>query len=111
MAGASKVLHFSDANFEAEVIKATIPVLVDFGATWCGPCRAIAPIVEDIAGSYAGRVKVGKVDVDECPQTAMAYQIRGVPTLLVFKGGKVAAQSVGLIPKAKVSELLDRILG
>jgi thioredoxin 1 len=111
MADASKVLHFSDKDFDAEVVKAAVPVLVDFTATWCGPCRALAPIVEDIAGSYAGRVKVGKVDVDECPQTAMTYQIRGVPTLLIFKGGKVAAQSVGLIPKAKVAELLDKVLG
>lgn len=111
MANASKVLHFTDADFDAEVVQATVPVLVDFTATWCGPCRALAPIVEEIAGTYAGRVKVGKVDVDQCPQTATTYQIRGVPTLLVFKNGKVAAQSVGLIPKTKVAELLDKVLG
>jgi len=93
------------------VLKSSVPVLVDFTATWCGPCRALAPIIEEVAGSYAGKVKVGKVDVDECPTTATKFQIRGVPTLLLFKDGKVTAQSVGLIPKAKVTELLDRVIG
>jgi len=111
MADTSKVLHLTDAEFDKEVVQSTIPVLVDFTATWCGPCRALAPTIEEMAGTYAGRVKVGKVDVDECPGTAAKYQIRGVPTLLLFKDGKVAAQSVGLLPKAKVADLLDKVLG
>lgn len=111
MSDATNVLHFSDADFEAQVLKASVPVLVDFTATWCGPCRALAPLVEEAAGKYAGRVKVGKVDVDECPATAMKYQIRGVPTLLLFKDGKVASQSVGLIPRDKLTALLDKVAG
>ena len=111
MGDATNVLHFTDADFESQVLKATVPVLVDFTATWCGPCRALAPLVEEAAGKYAGRVKVGKVDVDECPATAMKYQIRGVPTLLVFKDGKVAGQSVGLIPRDKLSAMIDKVAG
>jgi len=107
----TKLLHLTDADFEAEVLKSNIPVLVDFTATWCGPCRALAPLVEEAAGTYAGKVKVGKVDVDECPSTAMKFQIRGVPTLLLFKDGKVAAQSVGLIAKSKLSELIAKVTG
>jgi thioredoxin 1 len=111
MAQESKVLHFTDADFEAQVVNSTVPVLVDFTATWCGPCKALAPAIEEIAGSYAGRAKVGKVDIDECPDTAMKYQIRGVPTLLLFKDGKVLGQSVGLVGKSKIADLIDRALG
>ncbi|MBI5489906.1 MAG: thioredoxin [Deltaproteobacteria bacterium] len=111
MGDAMQVLHFSDADFEAEVLKSSVPVLVDFTATWCGPCRALAPLVEEAAGKFAGRVKVGKVDVDECPKTATKYQIRGVPTLLLFKDGQVAAQSVGLIPRDKLTSLLEKVSG
>jgi len=107
----SKVIHLNDAGFEAEVLKANVPVLVDFSATWCGPCRALTPVVEQIATDYAGRVKVGKIDVDECPNTAAKYMIRGVPTVLVFKDGKVSGQSVGLVPKTKLADMLDRALG
>ena len=86
MAG-KNVLTFNDQNFEAEVLKADVPVLVDFTATWCGPCKALAPIVEKIADDFEGRVKVGKLDVEAAPETARKYKVRNLPTVLVFKGG------------------------
>ena len=84
-----KVIPVNDLNFEAEVLSSSIPVLVDFSATWCQPCRAIAPLVDQLAGEYEGRVKVTAVDIDESPATAQKFQIRGVPTLLMIKDGKV----------------------
>jgi len=99
-------ITLTDQNFDAEVLKSDTPVLVDFWAEWCGPCRAVAPMVEEIAEDYAGRVKVGKLDVDTNQRTAMAYGIAGIPTLLLFKGGKVVETLVGARPKA---ELVKRI--
>ena len=108
MATGEKVIPVNDINFDSEVLKSSVPVLVDFSATWCGPCRAIAPLVDQLAGEYQGRVKVTTVDIDESPATAQKYGIRGVPTLLMIKDGQVVAQQVGAAPKAKIAALMDR---
>jgi thioredoxin 1 len=105
-----KVITVNDINFDSEVLKSDIPVLVDFSATWCQPCRAIAPLVDQLAGEYEGRVKVTAVDIDESPATASKFQIRGVPTLLIIKDGKVVGQQVGAAPKAKIAALMDGAL-
>ena len=109
---AGKNVHaVNDLNFDTEVLRSEVPVLVDFTATWCGPCRQIAPLVDQLADEYAGRVKVTKLDIDESPNTAAKYGIRGVPTLYVFKGGSVVAQQVGAVPKKTIAALMDRALG
>ncbi|MCU0674861.1 MAG: thioredoxin [Myxococcota bacterium] len=100
----------NDLNFDESVVKADQPVLVDFSATWCGPCKQIEPFVKQLADEYAGQVKVVKVDIDESPGTAAKYGIRGVPTLKMFKGGQVIAEQVGAAPKAKLAELIKRAL-
>lgn len=102
----SKVQVFNDLNFDEEVLKSDTPVLVDFTATWCGPCKALAPIVDQLADELEGQVKVGKLDVDESPVTAGKYGVRGVPTVMVFRGGERSAQHVGLTTKAKLKELV-----
>ena len=104
------LIEFTDDNFDTEVLKSNLPVLVDFWAEWCGPCKMIGPIVEEIAGDYAGKVKVGKVNVDFNNQVAMQYGIRGIPALLVFKGGAVANQIVGAVPKNNITEILDEVI-
>ncbi len=106
----NKVLEVNDLNFDQEVIQSDIPVLVDFSATWCGPCKQIAPLVGQLAGEYEGRMKVTKVDIDESPGSASKYGIRGVPTLLVFKGGEVVGQQVGAAPKTTIAQLMDQAL-
>lgn len=105
-----KVINVNDVNFDSEVLKSSIPVLVDFGATWCAPCRAIAPLVGQLAGEFEGRIKVTAVDIDESPATAQKFQIRGVPTLLMIKDGKVVGQQVGASPKAKIQALMEGAL-
>ncbi|HEY6557738.1 MAG TPA: thioredoxin [Polyangiaceae bacterium] len=102
-----KVLVFNDLNFDSEVLQADTPVLVDFTATWCGPCKALAPIVDQLANDLDGKVKVGKLDVDESPITAGKFGVRGVPTLMVFHKGQRAAQHVGLTTKQKLMELVN----
>ena len=105
-----KVIPVNDLNFDTEVLQSTVPVLVDFTATWCAPCRAVAPIVAQLAGEYDGRVKVTKLDIDESPAVAQKFGIRGVPTLMVFKGGAVVGQQVGAVPKARLAKLVDGAL-
>jgi thioredoxin 1 len=104
------VFEVSDATFEQEVLQSDKPVLVDFWAVWCGPCKAIAPIVDSIAATYAGKLKVAKVNVDENGATPSRFGIRGIPALLFFKGGKVADQIVGYVPQNVIEEKLQRLL-
>ena len=105
-----KVQEFTDQNFESDVTQSTVPVLIDFWATWCGPCKAISPIIEEIAGEYDGKVTVGKVDVDQNQNTAMKYGVRSIPTLLIMKDGKVVNQIVGAVPKGNITGMLDEII-
>ena len=109
MAG-EKVIPVNDMNFDTEVLQSGVPVLVDFSATWCQPCRAIAPFVDQLAGEFQGRVKVTTVDIDESPNTAQKYRIRGVPTLVMVKDGQIVGQQVGAVPKAKIQALMDQAL-
>ena len=104
---AENVKEFNDQNFETEVLKSATPVLVDFWAEWCMPCRMLAPTIDKIAKDYAGKVKVGKLNTDDNPGTAMRYGIRGIPTLLLFKGGQVVEQRVGAMGKSEVQKMLD----
>jgi thioredoxin len=101
------LMEFTTENFDAEVLKSDIPVLIDFWAVWCGPCKMIAPYVEEIAKTYAGKFKVGKLNVDEQPQIAMNYGIRSIPTLLIFKNGKIADQIIGAVPKQMIVNKVD----
>jgi thioredoxin 1 len=104
------VIEITDSNFEAEVLKSSQPVLVDFWAVWCAPCRAIAPHVDALANEYAGKLKVGKCDIDANPQIPTQFEIRSIPTLLVFKDGKVLGQLVGAVPRAKIEDLVKKAI-
>jgi thioredoxin 1 len=108
---AGNVVEFSDTNFQQEVIQASTPVLVDMWAAWCGPCRVITPIVEELANAYAGKVKMGKVNVDDHPQLAAQYRIMNIPTLLLFNGGQEVDRIVGAVPKQELARRLDKVLG
>ncbi|UFS71680.1 thioredoxin [Geomonas sp. RF6] len=108
---ASEHVHaFTDDNFEKEVLQSDIPVLVDFWATWCAPCKAISPLIDSIAEEYQGRVKVGKVNVDDNPATPGKYGVRGIPTVILLKDGKVLDQVVGAIPKSQLEALIKKAL-
>jgi thioredoxin 1 len=105
-----KPITFTDANFDAEVLKSEVPVVVDFWATWCGPCRMIAPIMEELAGQYEGKVKIGKLDVDENQQVAIKYGVRSIPTVLILKGGEIKDTIIGAVPKGTFVEKIEKIL-
>jgi thioredoxin 1 len=105
-----KPMEVTDTNFQNEVLKSDKPVLLDFWAEWCGPCKMIAPVVEEIAKEYDGKLKVGKVDVDSNQQTSMEYGVRSIPTLLIFKGGKVVDQLIGAVPKKMLTEKISKHL-
>ncbi len=107
---AEGVLEFTDQNFQADVIDSAAPVLVDFWAEWCAPCKMIAPAVEALASEYEGRVRIGKLNIDDNPSTPSKFGIRGIPTLMLFKGGEVAEQIVGVKPKADLKAAIDRAL-
>jgi len=104
------VKEFTDQNFEIEVLESDLPVLIDFWAVWCGPCKAIAPVIEEIADEYDGKVKVGKVDVDSNQGTSMKYGVRSIPTLLLVKDGQVVNQLVGNVPKGDITSKLDELI-
>ncbi len=100
----------NDKNFATEVLQSDLPVLVDFWATWCGPCKSIGPVVEELSKEYAGRIKVTKLNVDENPATPGQYGVRGIPTLILFKGGKVLEQIVGAVPKTRLTAMIEKAL-
>ena len=102
-----KVLHVTDASFESEVIKSDKPVMIDFWAPWCGPCKAIAPSIDELATEYDGRMKFVKLNVDDNPATAAKYGVRGIPNLLIIKGGQVKEQIIGAVPKVRLVQAVD----
>ena len=105
-----KPITITDDNFESEVIKSDKPVLIDFWATWCGPCRMIAPIVEELASEYEGKAKIGKLDVDNNQQTSIKFGVRSIPTILLFKNGELKDTIIGAVPKSNIVQRLDAVL-
>lgn len=110
MADESSLVHVNDKNFASEVLNSHLPVLVEFWATWCGPCRSISPIVEELAKEFSGRVKVTKLNVDESHTTPSQYGVRGIPTLILFKGGKILDQIIGSVPRTRLKALIEKAL-
>jgi thioredoxin len=107
---ADNIAHVSDDDFDNEVLQSPLPVLIDFWAPWCGPCKAIAPIVEQLAGEYAGKLKIVKLNVDDNPRTPARYGVRGIPNLILFKGGQVQQQIVGAVPKAHLVKAISTVV-
>ncbi|MEA3413030.1 MAG: thioredoxin TrxA [Pseudomonadota bacterium] len=103
-----KILHVSDGSFEQEVLQSDVPVLVDYWAEWCGPCKMIAPILDEIADEYDGKIRIAKLNIDDNPTTPPKYGIRGIPTLMLFKGGEVEATKVGALSKSQLTAFLDQ---
>ena len=110
MANESSLVQVNDKSFASEVLNSDLPVLVDFWATWCSPCRSISPIVEELANEFIGKVKVTKFNVDESPATPSQYGVRGIPTLILFKDGKILDQIVGAVPKARLKAMMEKAL-
>ena len=107
---AGSVVEFSDSNFDQEVTKSSVPVLVDMWAAWCGPCRIIAPVVEELSGKYQGKMKMGKLNVDDYPALAGQFRIMNIPTLLLFKGGTEVDRIVGVVPKEELTRRIERVI-
>jgi len=110
MAG-DNTLNFTDGSFDQEVLRSDVPVLVDFWAPWCGPCKAMTPTIDAVATEYLGKIKIGKMNTDDNPSTPMRYQVRGIPTLILFKGGQPVDQRVGALPKPDLKKMLDPHVG
>ena len=104
------IVHTSDATFDKDVLKSDKPVLLDFWAEWCGPCKMIAPILDELATSYAGKLKIAKINIDHNQKTPRNYNVRGIPTLMIFKNGKVEATQIGAVSKTQLTQLIDRAL-
>ena len=111
MAQTGTVIEVTESNFDQEVLKSPTPVLVDMWAAWCGPCRVIAPVVEELAGTYAGKMKMSKLNVDDYPALAGQYRIMNIPTLLLFKGGKEADRIVGVVPREELTRRIEQVIG
>lgn len=107
----ANLTEWNDDNFETEVLGSAQPVLVDFSAEWCGPCKKLAPVIEELASEYSAHVKVGTVDVDQAQKTAMKYGVMGVPTVMMFKNGEAVDRTVGNVPKAKIEQMISKALG
>lgn len=104
------VIHLTDDSFKKEVLESSVPVLVDFWAPWCGPCKAVAPVIEELAGEYQGKATIGKLNTDDNPEIASRYRIMGIPTLMFFKGGQIVDQAVGALSKKQLKEKLDSLI-
>ena len=105
------ISHVTDTDFEEQVLKSSEPVLVDFWAEWCGPCKMIAPLLDEVAATYGGKMKVVKVNVDQNQKTPRSYNVRGIPTLMIFKGGKVQATQIGAVSKTQLTQIIDKAIG